>query len=362
MPPVVLVALLGAAFPGCAPRSQLPEADRAAVAEERERQREVALETSLRRQQRLADLAWPIQRNGAALCGDRVAPAFGMQLSALDAFDPDDRGAASRALGVGPEPTVTLVVRDSPAFHADIRPGDILTHVGRFRMPSGLRGVELAVERLAEFAETRAAYQAVPVRLTRGGEPYIQELLPEEGCDYPVLLREDAAINAFADGNAAFITTGMMRFTERDEELQFVIAHELSHNLAGHIRSRQANVVLGALLGAVAERLIGKATGVYAGGAGIALGANAGSRIYSQDFEREADYIGAYLLARAGIETTDVAAFWRRMAVENTGSIENRHLSSHPSSPERFVALETALAEIAAKQAAGEPLLPERRD
>ena len=333
------------------------------MAQEREAQREAAIRTSFRRQQRLTDLAWPIQRDGAELCGDRVAPSFGMQLSVLDAFDREDRDAANRALGVGSTPTVTLVVRDSPAWYADIRPGDTLTHVGPQRIPSGLPGLQIALDRLAEFAETREAYQAVPVRLvTPEGESYVQELLPEAGCDYPVVLHEDASINAFADGDANFITTGMFRFVESDEELQFVIAHELSHNLAGHIRARQGNMILGAVFGAVLDQIIGQTTGVYMGATAIAVGAGVAARVHSQDFEREADYIGAYLLARARVDTTDVPLFWRRMAIEHTGSIENHFRSSHPSSPERLVALEAALEEIAEKEEAGLPLLPNRRE
>lgn len=357
-----LVAALAAALTACAPKSELPEADRLSVEQEREVQREVAIRTSFRRQQRLADLAWPLQRDGAELCGDRVGPSFGMQLTVLGAFDVDERDAARRALGVTANPTVTLVVRESPAWYADIQPGDTLTHVGPTRIPAGSGGLNLAIERLAEYAETREAYQAVPVRLTRDGEPYVQELLPEPGCDYPVLLHEDASINAFADGDAAWITTGMMRFAESDEELQFVIAHELSHNLAGHIRARQGNILLGAVFGAVLDQLIGRATGVYVGGTAIAVGAAVASRVYSKAFEREADYIGAYLLARADTDTTDLALFWRRMAIEHTGSIENHHAASHPSSPERFVALEATLEEIAEKQEAGLPLIPEVRE
>lgn len=355
-------ALAVSAGIACAPKSELPEADRLSVEQEREAQREVAIRTSFRRQQRLADLAWPIQRDGAELCEDRVAPSFGMQLTVLGAFDVKERDAARRALGVTANPTVTLVVRDSPAWHADIRPGDVLTHVGPTRIRSGSGGLQTAVERLAEYAETREAYQAVPVRLTRDREPYVQELLPEPGCDYPVLLHEDASINAFADGDAAYITTGMMRFTESDQELQFVIAHELSHNLAGHIRARQGNMILGAILGAALDQIIGRTTGVYVGATAIAVGAGVAGRVHSQDFEREADYIGAYLLARAGADPTDLPLFWRRMAIENTGSIENHHASSHPSSPERFVALEAALEEIAEKEAAGEPLVPNRKE
>ena len=357
------VAVIGIAGSiGCvAPRSALPPAEAAALAQERRLQQELAFTVRRDRQQRLADLSWPLRRNGAELCGDRVAPDFGFAFESSELYG-DEWYAASRALGLRPAPTVTIVVRGGPADHADIRPGDVLTHVGRYRLPPGERGIELGVRQLGAFAGGTPPFPAVTVRLERGGAPYVQELVPELLCDFPVVLAEDDTINAFADGAAAYLTTGMMRFTESDAELQVVIAHELAHNLEGHIAARQKNAIVGGLLGLAAEVLLAKTTGVNTEGVMTAAALSAGARAHSQDFEREADYVGMYLLARAGVDTSRVAGFWRRMAIENPDSIQNHHRSTHPSTPERFVRLDAAHQEIAEKRAAGLPLLPNREE
>ena len=361
---VFITAALGlAGAAGCAaPKSALPAADAAALAHERQLQQELALTVRRDRQQRLADLAWPLRRSGAALCGDRVAPDFGFSFESSALYDGDASLAASRALGLRPTPTVTTVVRGGPADTAGIRPGDVLTHVGRYRLPPGERGVELGARQLRTFAGAAAPFPAVPVRFERDGEPVIQELIPELLCDFPVVLSEDDAINAFADGAIAYLTTGMMRFTESDEELQVVIAHELAHNLEGHIAAKKKNALLGGLLGLAGEVLLAKTTGVNTNGVLTAAALSAGARSHSQDFEREADYVGMYLLARAEVDTSRVAGFWRRMAVENPGSIENHHRSTHPSTPERFVRLDATHEEITAKRNADLPLLPNRKD
>ena len=358
----VAVATLALSAACAAPRSTLPAADQAALARERRIQQELAFQVQQERRQRLADLSWPLRRDGAALCGDRVAAGFGFAFDSSGRYEPGERAAVSSALGIGLLPTVTTVVRGGPADYADIQPGDVLTHVGRYRLNEGAAGVEQGLRWLAEFASGPPPFPAVTVRLERNGEPYVQELVPDLVCAYPVVLAESDAINAYADGSAAYITNGMLRFTESDEELQVVIAHELAHNLAGHLTDRQQNMAVGGLLGRAADILLSRATGVNSGGVLTAAGLAAGARAYSQDFEREADYAGMYLLARAGVETAEVARFWRRMAVEHTGGIENDHRSTHPSTPERFVRLDAAHAEIEAKQAAGEPLLPNRTD
>ena len=46
------------------------------------------------------------------------------------------------------------------------------------------------------------------------------------------------------------------------------------------------------------------------------------------------------------------------MATLSPAAIQSSHLSTHPGSPERFVALEATVKEIKAKKAAGLPLTP----
>ena len=89
------------------------------------------------------------------------------------------------------------------------------------------------------------------------------------------------------------------------------------------------------------------------------LGTRLGGLAFSKDLEREADYMSLYMLERAGIDSSGAPAFWRRMAVEHSGSI--RFARSHPTTAERFVSLEATHREIRAKRRAGRPLIPNRR-
>ena len=146
-------------------------------------------------------------------------------------------------------------------------------------------------------------------------------------------------INAYADGERVVITTGMMRFAD-DLELAVVVGHEIAHNAMDHITAMRSNALWGALAGAVLDGLMG-AGGADGGGGLTQLGADAGASRFSQDFEREADYVGLYVLARAGVELSRAPEFWRHMAIANPGSIGLA--TSHPTSAERFVRLEQAL-------------------
>ena len=122
--------------------------------------------------------------------------------------------------------------------------------------------------------------------IERRGEARELALRRAAACDYPMLIVNRYDVNAWADGERIYVTAGMLRFTENDEELALIIGHELAHNTRGHVASKKGNTLLGAILGAAAAVLSGVDV--------TSLGAQTGGLAYSQDFEAEADYVGAY--------------------------------------------------------------------
>ena len=168
-------------------------------------------------------------------------------------------------------------------------------------------------------------------------------------CDYPATVTTGDSINAFADGKQTILTKGMMRFIETDDELALVVGHELAHNTMKHISAKKTNMWLGAIFD------------ILAAGYGVntqSAFAKAGANAYSQDFESEADYVGLYFVAKAGYDISEAPTFWRRMAAEHPQSTQDFYGSTHPSSPERFIALQNTAQEIMDKQENNQPLEP----
>ena len=85
-----------------------------------------------------------------------------------------------------------------------------------------------------------------------------------------------------------------------------------------------------------------------------------GAEAHSQDFEREADYVGMYILARANLPLATGPNVWRHMAQIDPASIG--YASSHPTTAERFVRLGEAINEIERKRRMNLELLPEMKD
>lgn len=287
----------------------------------------------------------------------------GMLTASAADFREDQRGAARKIFGStvlhpeANEPFVYWVLPDSPAAKAGIQVGDRIVAVGGAAVEPG----EKASERLGALLRRHGRVDhAVPFTVVRGGTSRVLEITPENTCDYAFSVRRADRINAFADGSGVAITTGMLRFVASDDELALVLGHELAHNTLKHRAAMVQNGVTGGILGAagapVATGPVGAVIGV-----GLAIqGATMGAEANSQDFESQADYIGAYYAARAGYHVDDAADLLRRFAVLDPGAIDLRG-TSHPSTALRFLALEQTGGEIRDKRLAGAPLLPNPR-
>lgn len=178
----------------------------------------------------------------------------------------------------------------------------------------------------------------------------------ERECYYHFKMSRSEDIGAYADGDNVTIQSGMMHFIENDNELAVVMAHEIAHNMMGHIEAGKMNTMAGVLLG-LAVDAIASSQGVNTGGEFAETGADIGHLSYSQSFEAEADYVGLYIMARSGYDVRKAPDFWRRMAAINPDGIYNG--VTHPTSAERFIGLQKTVNEIRYKRKHRIALLPD---
>ncbi|MGH9199874.1 MAG: M48 family metalloprotease, partial [Vicinamibacterales bacterium] len=147
----------------------------------------------------------------------------------------------------------------------------------------------------------------------------------------PVNLKE---INAFAlPGGPMFVNRGMMEAARSEGEVVGVMAHELSHVLLRHgtaNATKAQGFQLGALAGAIAGAVIGGGVGqVISQGSQFGLGT--WLLKYSREYEKQADLLGAQIMARAGYDPRDLARMFETIEKEGRGRTPPQWLSSHPN-------------------------------
>ena len=346
LPFYVLLVLLSA----CAtPTTQRPTPVDERVAAEMRKQRELAIFAQVKAQRQVMTVAYPLLAAAVPLCKGAERYSLGMLFANKYVFSEAFQNSAAELLHLEDELRVTQVFAETSAARAGLREGDILLAMNGEAVPLGK---DAAKNLFRKMLEVMQAERALNLTVLRDRQQLDFSVQPSLICSYGVLVSNSDAINAYADGQRIAITRGMLRFVENDRELALVIAHELAHNAMEHIRSQQQNYWMGSVVDIIA--------GVYGVPTGGLFG-NLASRAYSPEFEAEADYVGLYIMARAGIDLGDAAQFWRRMAVEHPSSIQSGLLASHPATPERFIAIEQTVGEIESKRASGGELLPEIR-
>ena len=201
-------------------------------------------------------------------------------------------------------------------------------------------------------AEVRKQYpiienERIARYLTKLGDRLVAAAPPElndpvyEYSFTPVNLKE---INAFAlPGGPMFVHRGMFDAAAAEGEVVGVMAHELAHVLLRHgtanaSKAQNPWLQLGQIAGVVGGAVVGGAAG-----SAIMQGSQFGLGTillrYSRDFEKQADLLGAQIMARAGYDPRGLARMFETIERESksSGSSGPQWMSSHPNPGNRTV-------------------------
>lgn len=291
--------------------------------------------------ERLQDVWFRLTTANYGLCQKR-RPISGFSIADLATAPQPYRSAWLARFGPSEYVTVVHVAAGSPAYQAGLRAGDRI--VDREGQEVGTR------KRALRRIQRQPGSQPYTMTVLRGGERVALSLRSVGACDYSAGLLEYPEVNAFADGKAVAVTTAAMDFIGTDEELAYLLGHELAHNGYGHLAAVKQNRIVGALLGAV----VTVATGVYQDYS------NLGALYHAPKFEVEADYAGVYMAARAGYDVGCVSTFWQKMIARNPSAAWAESLT-HPDGSSRLHVLDATAAEIHHKRNNGQRLSPNLR-
>jgi hypothetical protein len=146
----------------------------------------------------------------------------------------------------------------------------------------------------------------------------------------PVNLKD---INAFAlPGGPMFVNRGMIEAAATEGEVAGVMAHELAHVLLRHgtaNATKAQGFQIGAIAGAIAGAVIGGNLGQIVS-QGSQFGLGTWLMKYSREYEKQADLVGAQIMARAGYDPRDLAHMFETIQKQG-GSGGPEFLSDHPN-------------------------------
>jgi hypothetical protein len=164
-----------------------------------------------------------------------------------------------------------------------------------------------------------------------------------------VNLRE---INAFAlPGGPMYAHRGMIEKAKTEGEMAGVLAHEISHVALRH-GTAQASAAQPYQLGQIGSAIVGaiiggKWGGVVSQGGQFAFGA--AFLRYSREYEKQADLLGAQIMARSGYDPREMASMFRTIEKEGGGGAPE-FLSNHPNPGNRaeYITREAQLLRVEA--------------
>ena len=188
------------------------------------------------------------------------------------------------------------------------------------------------------------------IRVVSRVEPMTEDICRQRtrgvNCDFQIVIddRPGQGPNAFQtlDGSGRPIlgfTLALIADARNEDEIAFVLGHEASHHILGHIPQTQQTAMAGAMMAGI----LAQATGADARSVQAAqrMGANVGARRYSRAFELEADALGAEIALYAGYDPVLGTGFFDRLPDPG-----DQFLGSHPPNAQRKAQVAAVVARL----------------
>ena len=136
-------------------------------------------------------------------------------------------------------------------------------------------------------------------------------------------------------------TLALIADARNPDEIAFVLGHEASHHILGHLPQTAANAQGAATMAAILAAATGASPEAAQQMTGIA--ATVGARSYAKDFELEADAMGAEIAYRSGYDPLLGTGFFDRLPDPG-----DQFLGTHPPNGQRKAIVARVVADLRA--------------
>ena len=278
---------------------------------------------------KLHDIAWPIMISNLDSCQNSKINAFGLMIAHLEdipsSLAPSFYAASPINSLINSKddlPMIVSVAKDSPADRAKIMEGDLIISINNSIV---------SYKNYKRLLDDAAIQGSLKIRIKRLEEEIIYELESELICGYPVQAMISPIPNAYADGSKIYITIATLDFVKDDQEIAFLIAHELAHNIY-HFKGEALYESQGNPLAIEEKPSLQKITDLLI--------------FQTEEKETEADLYGVEFAIKAGIAQDKVANYFRRLTIYMPQLMKNSFFRMHPGNAKRVADIERKLKEL----------------
>ncbi|MEC5386101.1 hypothetical protein VVD49_10215 [Uliginosibacterium sp. H3] len=291
-------------------------------------QRQFATNTYLADLRRAERVTYSVANAGAPYCTERRKYSLGIPPFVIESLPKDLRaGFVEGESNLISEPRFLNVALNSPAMKAGVRPGDTL-----LQMIDQATGKQVSPTwTLNRPSSTLVQNEPVALELQRGNQSVSLNVLPQQICDVQLQLLRTSNLVIRVEAGKVSLSQGLLRFVANDDELAYLIANELMHDQRHAARALKMTT--------------------------------ANSKHHppaTSTEEREADYLGGYVVAAAEFDIARAMLVWRRVASAPPDQGKDSLVARHPLPPSRGASLQAVSAEIRQKVQIGARLLPDR--
>lgn len=309
------------------------------------RAEEEALRSLISHQDRLYRVAAPLLVGNGELCRNNARNLLGFTAKNKYSYSSEYVNAAEVVFGLGEPLQVMGVLPGSGAARAGVRRGDRLLAVEDKPLPQGENAERHASAMLAPLVTGRPSLN---LTVGRNGADTTLNVPLTYACAFGIELGNADIVNAYGDGQRVLVTRGMMGQTRTDEELAYVMAKEMAHNVLGHASMQRMSATIGGIIDNLVRIRPDMSTMV----------GTSGVRPMPAEMDIAADRLSLYMLARAGYRLDNAIPFWQRLAGQYPATVPNSYTALHPNTQQRIAAMEKTIAEINARRGSGQPLVP----
>ena len=248
---------------------------------------------------------------------------------------PESIATTARDRASGASPAKTPKDNNAPSYLASLQKKidaaftpDKPSRAQRQKLGDDLTRKVLQQVKLARNNTERRRVEAIVRRLAQAAR---------QESDWPrqwrVYLVDEKSADAFtAGGGNLFITTGMVDLLRTDERIATVLAHEMAHNLLGHVWAAKVRKDMARRAHRFSREVLGDKMRMGWLGDSLSFLVNTSLNIYSRQQEYDADAEGLHLLVLAGyrpqvaLETFD----YLKRHFREQSAVKNFFYSNHP--------------------------------